>query len=297
MWYSCFIDKAKFSTSLLLKLNIFAVKYIGRYAAEWVVFMDVRLSYKLLDLRREHAYTQAKIAELLGCEVSLVSEWEQGKSAPDSSMMKKLCEVYKISVDELMFKDEVPTTQQQASYTTPPPKQESYSYSTNNKDEEYAKRAREYEERAREREERAREREERAREKQERAREKEQHAREKREKPVFSSPEARNTYEQLKKLRASYPIIVVILFFLIGSMFDIWEYTWLMFLSIPLFYTLTSAYGHGEFSKQEVISRFLSRSYPLLVTVAFLSIGMMFDIWHPTWMLYLTIPLFYIYRR
>ncbi len=33
--------------------------------------------------------------------------------------------------------------------------------------------------------------------------------------------------------------------------------------------------------------------YPILVTIVFLLLGIFFDIWHPAWILYLTIPIYY----
>lgn len=35
--------------------------------------------------------------------------------------------------------------------------------------------------------------------------------------------------------------------------------------------------------------------YPVVVTILFLLAGFLFDKWHPAWMLYLTIPFFYIF--
>lgn len=40
---------------------------------------------------------------------------------------------------------------------------------------------------------------------------------------------------------------------------------------------------------------FLSRCYPVIVVIIYLIIGFMFRLWHPGWILFLTIPVFYAY--
>jgi hypothetical protein len=39
----------------------------------------------------------------------------------------------------------------------------------------------------------------------------------------------------------------------------------------------------------------LASCYPVLVTLAYLFIGFVLKWWHPTWLLFLTIPIFYAY--
>ena len=39
----------------------------------------------------------------------------------------------------------------------------------------------------------------------------------------------------------------------------------------------------------------LSEVYPVIVTVAYLLTGFLLDNWHPGWMLYLTMPLYYVF--
>ena len=33
--------------------------------------------------------------------------------------------------------------------------------------------------------------------------------------------------------------------------------------------------------------------FPLIVVIAYIAIGILFDLWHPTWLLFLLIPLYY----
>lgn len=52
--------------------------------------------------RKENGYTQASLAEKLGITDRAISKWENGKSMPDASIMLELCEMLKISVNELL---------------------------------------------------------------------------------------------------------------------------------------------------------------------------------------------------
>ena len=52
--------------------------------------------------RKEQNITQAQLAEMLSITDRAVSKWETGKAMPDSSIMIKLCEILKISVNDLL---------------------------------------------------------------------------------------------------------------------------------------------------------------------------------------------------
>ncbi len=74
----------------------------------------------------------------------------------------------------------------------------------------------------------------------------------------------------------AFPLIIICLYLAAGFCFDWWHPTWLLFLTIPIYYA--GLYG----------------SYPVLVTLLFLLAGFCFSWWHPAWLLFLTIPLFYL---
>lgn len=58
------------------------------------------LANKLLDLRKKAGFTQNRAAECLGVSRQTISKWEVGKSIPDSIMIKRICDCYKITPDE-----------------------------------------------------------------------------------------------------------------------------------------------------------------------------------------------------
>lgn len=52
--------------------------------------------------RKEKSMTQAELAEKLGVSDKTVSKWETGKSMPDYSLIRLLCDELEVSVSELM---------------------------------------------------------------------------------------------------------------------------------------------------------------------------------------------------
>ena len=53
--------------------------------------------------RRENKMTQEQLAEKIGVTSKTISRWENGNYMPNISLMKKLCEIFDISIDELIY--------------------------------------------------------------------------------------------------------------------------------------------------------------------------------------------------
>ena len=86
-----------------------------------------------------------------------------------------------------------------------------------------------------------------------------------------------------------YPVVVVIVYLIIGFWLDTWHPTWLIFLTIPVYYTLIAmGKAKGFKAKANVFP------YPILCAIVFLVLGFDYSIWHPAWMLFLTIPIYYM---
>lgn len=56
----------------------------------------------IAERRKANNLTQMQLAEKLNITDRAVSKWENGKSMPDSSIMLELCEILKISVNDLL---------------------------------------------------------------------------------------------------------------------------------------------------------------------------------------------------
>ena len=61
----------------------------------------------IASLRREKNLTQEQLAEKLSINVKSVSRWETGRNLPDPSMMRELCDILGISVNELFVGEKI----------------------------------------------------------------------------------------------------------------------------------------------------------------------------------------------
>ena len=59
-------------------------------------------------MRKKQGLTQRQLSEMLNISDKTVSKWETGRSAPDNSVMMELCEILKISVNELLSGETIP---------------------------------------------------------------------------------------------------------------------------------------------------------------------------------------------
>ena len=57
---------------------------------------------KIADLRKENKLTQAELGNKLNVTAQAVSKWENGLSEPDIESIKKMCEIFGVSVDEFL---------------------------------------------------------------------------------------------------------------------------------------------------------------------------------------------------
>lgn len=87
-------------------------------------------------------------------------------------------------------------------------------------------------------------------------------------------------------LTIPYPIITVIAYMLFGY-FNVcggWGYGWIVFLTIPIYYTLIEAIQKRDAN---------IFCYPIFAVIAFLIMGFVWGLWHPGWVVFLTIPAYY----
>lgn len=64
--------------------------------------MSIKQGEYLKDLRVKNNYSQEKLGELLGLSRQSISKWEQGYAIPDTENLLKLSELYGVSVDALL---------------------------------------------------------------------------------------------------------------------------------------------------------------------------------------------------
>lgn len=63
------------------------------------------IAANIYEYRLKCGYTQKELANMLGVSVQTISKWERGASAPDISVLPKIAEVFRISIDALFGMD------------------------------------------------------------------------------------------------------------------------------------------------------------------------------------------------
>ncbi len=63
---------------------------------------QVKIGRFIAECRKKEALTQMQLAEKMNITDRAVSKWENGKAMPDSSIMLDLCDVLKITVNDLL---------------------------------------------------------------------------------------------------------------------------------------------------------------------------------------------------
>ena len=76
-----------------------------------------------------------------------------------------------------------------------------------------------------------------------------------------------------------YPVLVAIVYIVLGACFNLWHPGWLLFLTIPLYYLPAN---------HRSPLRLLGN--PVMVTIIYLLLGFWCNLWHPGWVVFLLIP-------
>ncbi len=85
-----------------------------------------------------------------------------------------------------------------------------------------------------------------------------------------------------------FPLVVVAVYLFAGTVLHLWHPAWILFLLIPCYYMIAAS-----FKAKSLKSFLFLMPVPIVIVMLFLIFGFMFRIWHPTWMLFLIIPVYY----
>lgn len=64
--------------------------------------MTIELGNRLAELRKQHGLSQEELADKLGVSRQAVSKWERGEASPDTDNLIELAKIYNVSLDELL---------------------------------------------------------------------------------------------------------------------------------------------------------------------------------------------------
>ncbi len=67
--------------------------------------MDKIFCQNLKSTRNYCGLTQRQVANILGVVESCYANWEQGRTEPNIEMLRKLGEIFQVSIDELINND------------------------------------------------------------------------------------------------------------------------------------------------------------------------------------------------
>ncbi len=83
-----------------------------------------------------------------------------------------------------------------------------------------------------------------------------------------------------------YAVLVTGVFLLLGFLKNWWHPAWLLFLTIPVYYSVGSAIRRNGFNALDVV-------VPVVITAGYCVLGYIYKLWHPLWLMLLAIPLYY----
>lgn len=121
---------------------------------------------------------------------------------------------------------------------------------------------------------------------------------------IISAPNATNEQEQppkkeplpktkrqllgVKLLKFPTPILIITLYLIIGFIWDAWHPFWIIMFLIPTYYHFA-----GGLCCRSDKAMLLTMPVPEIVVCIYLIIGFAFNWWHPGWIVFLLIPLYY----
>ena len=233
--------------------------------------MDLQTAQRLYEFRKANGFSQEELAEKIGVSRQAISKWERSESSPDTDNLIALARLYGITIDELINgsdapkKAEAPAPEQAEAQETAEaaaPAEDKVDISLKNGINVDA------------------------------ANGDSVHIGLDGIKVNTANQQELNDHilKDAKKNSPLFDAIVAcagfLLFFLTGFLCSGgWAYSWLFLLMIPIIITAVEA------NRAKNPSIFC---YPLLMVVLYCGLGLTAHIWHPTWIFFITIPIYYI---
>ena len=246
--------------------------------------MTIETANRLCTYRKHFGLSQEELAEKVGVSRQAVSKWERAEASPDTDNLILLSKIYGVTLDELLYKDPPEDTEEEIETEEEPIPEDKVSFkngihvhSKNGDKVDISLSGINVVEHSGDRvhvgfdgihvEEDGH-----------------IHVTTDKDGNLICESDTPGWYRMWKHF--PYPILCVLAFLLAGF-FDVsggWSICWLVFLTIPLFYSLgTSIYKRNP-------KHFC---YPVLAVLIFFLCGFFLGCWHPAWIVFLTIPVYY----
>ncbi len=225
--------------------------------------MNVQTANRLVELRKNAGYSQEELADAIGVSRQAVSKWERAESSPDTDNLIELARLYKVSLDELINGTDLPP---KASYEEIPEEPASdpkaFVWEDDgmtveiNGDEISVKN--------------------------EDGKEKKY--------DVAALKRKSIKEKRVNTFVCSITALLVVIAYLVNGFCQsneekAWGCGWPLFFVIPVVASIISFIFY---------KRIALLNYPCIVVGIYCFVGMFYGAWHPTWVMFLTIPIFYI---
>lgn len=106
-------------------------------------------------------------------------------------------------------------------------------------------------------------------------------------KPVKKEKSARQLLG-IKMVKFPAPIFIIAIYLILGFCINCWHPGWLVLMLIPMYYCVG-----GAFCCHKKKAMLLTMPYPIVIVTIYLLLGFALSWWHPAWIIFLTIPLYY----
>lgn len=197
--------------------------------------MNIKIANKLVELRKKNGLSQEELADKLGLSRQAVSKWERAESSPDTDNLICLAKLYNISLDDLLNTDETI---------------EEISREVKEKEGEKTKKE------------------------------------EQRKSLAEKELKRRKKYNLIEGiLSGSLALVATIVYFVVCFKNpNEWSRLWVVYFGIIIIPSIVKAMKNR---------RFCNFNFAVLVTCGFMVLGLYFGLWHPGWIIFLSIPVYY----
>lgn len=212
--------------------------------------MNIEIANRLVKLRKAHNLSQEELANKLGISRQAVSKWERAEASPDTDNLITLAKLYNVSLDDLLYSDED---------------------ILDLKDKLNAERDRVLTE--------------------------DVFFDQRKELPrkhisidddlisvTLSEDSNVHIIQKSNWDKFPYPVLMVIIFFILGFAWNLWEIAWLVFLTIPIYYSI------GTAIRRKNLAAF---AFPVLAAEFYLITGFLWGWWDVAWVVFLLVPIYY----
>ena len=232
--------------------------------------MNLKIANRLLAYRRAYGYSQEDLAEKIGVSRQAVSKWERAEAAPDTDNLIALAALYGVLIDELINGEGEPRIKSEQADDQSAPETPEENNGTTDPTHDYDDVGINYQDGG--------------------------------DKVHIDAhgvhiSDADDDHDNINiqghieleldsKLFPITAILCTIAYLVVGFCLPRgWECGWVLYMLVPVVPTLVTAIVKRK------PTEFL---FPVFVTGLYLAAGMVFGRWHPEWIMFLTIPIYYI---